>query len=163
MAGRGKYDDTFKDTSGEFVRLPDSHTLWGAGSISGLFADGYFLNDLYMYATQSVIKYHDNTFRVDVCPYEGGSDHSRFLAQGIPALLTWHFTDYTYHTSVDTLNMSSADEMENVGITSLATALIMANATDDNEELAVEMLTEVRNAAFERFEKEQQNLSLIHI
>ncbi|MFR2965368.1 MAG: M28 family peptidase [Anaerovoracaceae bacterium] len=157
MAGRGKYDDTFKDTSGEFVRLPDSHTLWGAGSISGLFADGYFLNDLYMYATQSVIKYHDNTFRVDVCPYEGGSDHSRFLAQGIPALLTWHFTDYTYHTSVDTLNMSSADEMENVGITSLATALIMANATDDNEELAVEMLTEVRNAAFERFEKEQQN------
>lgn len=42
---------------------------------------------------------------MDVCPYEGGSDHSRFLAQNVPALLTWHFTDYTYHSSVDTLNM----------------------------------------------------------
>lgn len=154
--GKG-YDDTFKDTSGEFVRLPDSHTLWGAGSISGLFTDGYFLNDLYMYATQSVISYHDDTFRVDVCPYEGGSDHTRFLQQGIPALLTWHFTDYTYHTSVDTLNMSSADEMENVGITSLATALMMANTTDDNEALAMEMLTEVRDAALARFDTEQQN------
>lgn len=105
--GKG-YDDTFKDTSGEFVRLPDSHTLWGAGSIKGMFQEGFYLNDLYMYATQNVIEHHDSTFRVDVCPYEGGSDHSRFLAQNIPALLTWHFSDYTYHSSVDTLNMSSA-------------------------------------------------------
>lgn len=151
------YDDTFKDTDGNFVRLPDSHTLWGAGSIDGMFQEGFYLNDLYMYATQTVIANHDNTFRVDVCPYEGGSDHSRFLAQNIPALLTWHFTDYTYHTSVDTLAMSSASEMENVGITSLGAALMMANTTDDNEALAEEMLTEVRNAAFVRFDKEQQN------
>lgn len=151
------YDDTFKDTDGNFVRLPDSHTLWGAGSINGMFQEGFYLNDLYMYATQTVIAHHDNTFRVDVCPYEGGSDHSRFLAQNIPALLTWHFTDYTYHTSVDTLAMSSASEMENVGITSLGAALMMANTTDDNEALAEEMLTEVRNAAFVRFDKEQQN------
>lgn len=151
------YDETFKNSDGEFVRLPDSHTLWGAGSISGLFQDGFYLNDLYMYAAQSVISYHDSTFRVEVCPYEGGSDHSRFLAQGIPALLTWHFSDYTYHTSVDTLNMSSAAEMENVGITSLGAALMMANATDENEEVAIELLTEVRNAALERFDTEQQN------
>lgn len=151
------YDETFKNSSGKFVRLPDSHTLWGAGSISGLFQDGFYLNDLYMYATQNVIEHHDSTFRVDVCPYEGGSDHSRFLAQGIPALLTWHFSDYTYHTSVDTLNMSSATEMENVGITSLSAALIMANATDDNEELAAELLYEVKAAALARFDTEQQN------
>ena len=73
-----------------------------------MFKEGFFLNDLYMYAAQGVINYHDSGFRVDVCPYEGGSDHSRFLAQNVPALLTWHFTDYTYHSSVDTLNMSSA-------------------------------------------------------
>lgn len=151
------YDETFKNSDGEFVRLPDSHTLWGAGSINGLFQEGFYLNDLYMYATQNVIEHHDKTFRVDVCPYEGGSDHSRFLAQGIPALLTWHFSDYTYHTSVDTLNMSSADEMENVGITSLGAALLMANATDDNPELAAELLNEVKTAALERFEIEQQN------
>ncbi len=154
--GKG-YDETFKDTSGEFVRLPDSHTLWGAGSIDGLFQEGFFLNDLYMYAAQNVITHHDSEFGVDVCPYEGGSDHSRFLEQGIPALLTWHFTDYTYHTSVDTLAMSSAQEMEDVGITSMAAGLLMANATDENEDIAVEMMTEVQNAAFERFAKEQQN------
>ena len=151
------YDETFKDSSGEFVRLPDSHTLWGAGSVAGIFSKGYFLNDLYMYASQSVIKYHDSNFQVDVCPYEGGSDHSVFLKNQIPALLTWHFTDYTYHTSVDTLNMSSEDEMENVGITSLATTLMIANTTDDNEEIAIELLEQVRKAALERFDTEQQN------
>ena len=129
------YDETFADPDGQFIRLPDSHTLWGARSYKGMFQEGFFLNDLYMYAAQGVINYHDSDFRVDVCPYEGGSDHSRFLAQNVPALLTWHFTDYTYHSSVDTLNMSSAREMENVSITTMATALMIANATDGNEAL----------------------------
>lgn len=151
------YDDTFADPYGDFVRLPDSHTLWGAGSFEGMFQEGFFLNDLYMYAAQGVINYHDDGFRVDVCPYEGGSDHSRFLAQNVPALLTWHMTDYTYHSSVDTLNMSSAREMENVGITTLATGLMMANATDDNEAVAREVMDEVFAAAMTRFDTELQN------
>lgn len=151
------YDETFADSDGQFVRLPDSHTLWGASSYSNLFQDGFFLNDLYMYAAQGVINYHDSGFRVDVCPYEGGSDHSRFLAQNVPALLTWHFTDYTYHSSVDTLNMSSAREMENVSITTMATALMIANATDGNEALALEILGTVMMAALDRFDMEQAN------
>lgn len=151
------YDETFADPDGQFIRLPDSHTLWGAGSYEGMFQEGFFLNDLYMYAAQGVISYHDSDFRVDVCPYEGGSDHSRFLAQNVPALLTWHFTDYTYHSSVDTLNMSSAREMENVSITTMATALMIANATDGNEALALEILGTVMMAALDRFDMEQAN------
>ena len=151
------YDETFADPDGQFIRLPDSHTLWGAGSYEGMFQEGFFLNDLYMYAAQGVINYHDSGFRVDVCPYEGGSDHSRFLAQNVPALLTWHFTDYTYHSSVDTLNMSSAREMENVSITTMATALMIANATDNNEALALEILGTVMMAALDRFDMEQAN------
>lgn len=151
------YDETFADPDGQFIRLPDSHTLWGAGSYEGMFQEGFFLNDLYMYAAQGVINYHDSGFRVDVCPYEGGSDHSRFLAQNVPALLTWHFTDYTYHSSVDTLNMSSAREMENVSITTMATALMIANATDGNEALALEILGTVMMAALDRFDMEQAN------
>ena len=151
------YDETFADPDGQFIRLPDSHTLWGAGSYEGMFQEGFFLNDLYMYAAQGVINYHDSDFRVDVCPYEGGSDHSRFLAQNVPALLTWHFTDYTYHSSVDTLNMSSAREMENVSITTMATALMIANATDGNEALALEILGTVMMAALDRFDMEQAN------
>ena len=150
-------DETFADPYGDFTRLPDSHTLWGAGSFDGMFQEGFYLNDLYMYATQNVIAHHDSEFQVDVCPYEGGSDHSRFLAQGIPAMLTWHFTDYTYHTSVDTLALSSAREMENVGITSLAAAILNADVTDANEAYALEMLQLVKDAALARQETEQQN------
>ncbi|MGN1144538.1 MAG: hypothetical protein ACI4SU_08205, partial [Anaerovoracaceae bacterium] len=150
-------EETYADPDGEFVRLPDSHTLWGAGSFDGMFQEGYFLNDLYMYAAQNVIEHHDSTFQVDVCPYEGGSDHSRFLAQNIPALLTWHFTDYTYHTSVDTLAMSSAAEMENVGITTLATALMMANTKDGAIAYAEELIETVYQAAVDRFAIEKEN------
>ena len=156
------YDETFADPDGQFIRLPDSHTLWGAGSYEGMFQEGFFLNDLYMYAAQGVINYHDSGFRVDVCPYEGGSDHSRFLAQNVPALLTWHFTDYTYHSPVDTLNMSSAREMENVSITTMATALMIANATDGNEALALEILGTVMMAALDRFDMEQANTPHLH-
>ena len=151
------YDETYKDGDGNFTRLPDSHTLWGAGSTNGIFNTGFYLNDLYMYATRTVIDNHDDTFQVDVCPYEGGSDHSVFLKAFIPAMLTWHFTDYTYHTSVDTLAMSSADEMENVGLTSISAGMAIANATDSNEAVAKEMLTETYDAALERCEKEELN------
>ncbi len=152
------YDENFADPDGNFTRLPDSHTLWGAGSFAGMFQEGFYLNDLYMYATQNVIKYHDDEFQVDVCPYEGGSDHSRFLAQGVPAMLTWHFTDYTYHTSVDTLALSSAREMENVGITSLAAAIMNADVIDAKEGNAFEMLEMVKQAALDRAVTEKKNV-----
>ena len=149
------YDETYTSTHpdnepGEFVRVPDSHTLWGAGGFSNLFQEGYYLNDLYIDSGNSVTKYIDDGFEVDVCPYEGGSDHSVFLQAQIPALLTWHFTDYTYHSSVDTLNMSSAREMGNVNITTAATAFMTANAVDAKEDVAQNILKIVRDAAIER-------------
>ncbi len=149
------YDETYTSTHpdnepGEFVRVPDSHTLWGAGGIGNLFKEGYYLNDLYINAGNSVTNYVDDGFRVDVCPYEGGSDHSVFLQAQIPALLTWHFTDYTYHSSVDTLNMASAREMGNVNITTAATAFLTANAVPEKEGFAENILNIVRNAAIER-------------
>ena len=149
------YDETYTSTHpdnepGEFVRVPDSHTLWGAGGFSNLFQEGYYLNDLYIDSGNSVTKYIDDGFEVDVCPYEGGSDHSVFLQAQIPALLTWHFTDYTYHSSVDTLNMSSAREMGNVNITTAATAFMTANAVDAKEGVAQNILKIVRDAAIDR-------------
>jgi uncharacterized repeat protein (TIGR02543 family) len=151
------YDATFKNSSGQFIRLPDSHTLWGAGSVNNLFKTGYYLNDLYMAVTQQVIERVDNTFRVEVCPYEGGSDHSTFLGQNIPALLTWHFTDFTYHSTADTLAMSSASEMENVDITTLGTAYMIANTSNNNDAFAKELLKIVYDAALVRIADERQN------
>ena len=162
------YDETYTSVHpdnepGKFVRLPDSHTLWGAGGIGNLFQEGYYLNDLYINAANSVTKYVDDGFRVDVCPYEGGSDHSVFLQNNIPAVLTWHFTDYTYHSSVDTLYMSSAREMGNVNITTAATAYLVASAIDENEDVSEEILKIVRNAAIDRISNVEKENTDHHV
>ncbi|MEG2455519.1 MAG: DUF4910 domain-containing protein, partial [Oscillospiraceae bacterium] len=142
------YDEkTRADGDGNFVRLPDSHTLWGAGDPESSDIGGNYLNDLYMAATQSLIKNVDKNFEVDVCPYEGGSDHTKFLQAGIPAVLTWHMTDYVYHTTVDTLFMASAKELQNVGIISMATGYFTANA---NEQSTTEVMNILLAAAEKR-------------
>ena len=145
------YDETRSDSEGNFVRLPDSHTLWGAGDPGACDLGGIFINDLYMAAAQSARTAVKETlgydFEVDVCPYEGGSDHTKFLQRGVPAVLTWHFTDYVYHTTVDTLYMASADEMESVGITSLAAGYFAANPTVYSASM-MEILTEAAEARF---------------
>lgn len=146
-------------TGGGFVRQSDSHTLWGRSSeedIRKVDIGGNFINDLYMAATQQVIAQVDPDFEVLVNPFEGGSDHEAFLEKGVPAVLTWHFTDYVYHTAKDTLFFSSARELENVGITSLATAYMAANA---NEAGTREMLELIYDAAEERFAAERENTS----
>ena len=145
------YDASRSDSEGNFVRLPDSHTLWGAGDPASCDLGGIFINDLYMASAQSAQAAVKTTlgydFEVDVCPYEGGSDHTKFLERGVPAVLTWHFTDYVYHTTVDTLYMASADEMESVGITSLAAGYFAANPTPYSTEM-MEILVEAAQARF---------------
>ena len=155
--GNPYYDKTYKDNiDGEFVRLPDSHTLWGAGYGVDGFNSGWYLNDLYMYVTSTVIDRHDDVFRVEVCPYEGGSDHTIFLESNIPAVLTWHFTDYNYHASSDTLYMASPREMESVGMTTLACALMMSDSCTDAD-AAIDILGAVREAGLKRMDTEALN------
>lgn len=151
------YDKTYKNRYGDFVRLPDSDTLWGAGYVADeMFQRGWYLNDLYMYVTSTMIDRHDKDFRVDVCPYEGGSDHSVFLKSSVPALLTWHFTDYTYHTSSDTLYMASPRELESVGITTLVSALMISDSQGDAA-AAADVLGAVKEAGLKRMESERVN------
>lgn len=146
LPGEGEYSDP-----DNFVRLPDSHTLWGAGDPESCDIGGNYINDLYMAAANlaaaKVAETDGYDFQVDVCPYEGGSDHSVMLEADVPAVLTWHFTDYTYHTTIDTLAMSSADEMRSVGITSLAAAYFSACA---GEEEVREMMETMYQAAYQR-------------
>ena len=156
------YDGTRSDSEGNFVRLPDSHTLWGAGDPASVDLGGIFINDLYMASAQSTRTAVKDTlsydFEVDVCPYEGGSDHTKFLQRGVPAVLTWHFTDYVYHTTVDTLYMASADEMESVGITSLAAGYFAANPT----QYADDMMQILVDAADDRFASEAEYNTAAH-
>jgi Zn-dependent M28 family amino/carboxypeptidase len=92
------------------------------------------LNDLYLQTGLLVKEKLNPNFMVDSNPYEGGSDHSPFVQNAlsrvgsfIPALLTWHFTDYVYHSSCDTLDKLSVSEFHNVGTVSAAVIYQMAN------------------------------------
>jgi len=154
----------------EFIRKPDTHTLWGAGELSFWPYPGTYLNDLYFKSSQFVQKESPN-FKVGSNPYEGGSDHDPFLWYAknfkeenndnfkpqwspIPALLSWHFTDYVYHTSMDTLDKVSASELKNVGITTANVALNIASGT---EESAIESVKAVSAASVTRFGAEMKN------
>ena len=73
-------------------------------------------------------------------PYEGGSDHSVFLAAGVPSLLAWHFPDWFYHASLDRPDKTSPAEMKHVGVSVAATALVLAGATAADAEDVVRLL-----------------------
>ena len=58
-------------------------------------------------------------------PFEGGSDHTPFIDARKPGLLLWHFTDQFYHTDGDRIDMVSADELRNVGMSALVSAVVL--------------------------------------
>ena len=60
-------------------------------------------------------------------PYEGGSDHDVFIERDIPAALFWHFTDFTYHTSLDRIDYVDPGEIRRTGTALMATALALAD------------------------------------
>ena len=92
------------------------------------------------------------TWVVKANPYEGGSDHTPFIAARIPGVLMWHFTDQHYHDDLDRINMVSANELQNVGNCALATSLILTAA--NHPEYARATLSELAGIAERRLEAE---------
>lgn len=143
-----------------YVRKPDKHTLWGAGGLEFEPYPGFYLNDLY-FQSASLVSRDFPGFEVGSNPWEGGSDHDPFLWHRvdsewypIPAVLTWHFTDYFYHSNLDTLGKVSRDELGNVGITTLNVGCLLGSAA---EEEALEIMEIVRRRAWLRFDWEMEN------
>jgi hypothetical protein len=107
---------------------PDFHTPWGAGQVS---AEDIFPNGLAVIARcamADVSLLEGGSWSTAEHPFEGGSDHDKFIDRGIPAVLFWHFTDFTYHTSLDRLQFVDPEEMRRTGVALLATALAVASA-----------------------------------
>jgi hypothetical protein len=69
-------------------------------------------------------------------------------------LLNWHFTDRYYHTNLDTIDKTSAAEMQHVAIAVATTALFLASADGGDLEPMRRLLTTARSA---RLVTEQQN------
>jgi hypothetical protein len=84
---------------------PDFHTPWGAGQVSPDEIKPNGLAVIARCAMADVSLLEGGTWKTAEHPFEGGSDHDKFLARGIPAVLFWHFTDFTYHTSLDRLEL----------------------------------------------------------
>ncbi len=117
------------DPSAIWTRPPDAHTEWGQGFMPKSWMKGSYLNDLLFAACETVARREPWDFATN--PFEGGSDHVPFLAEGIPAILAWHFTDRFYHTSGDNLDKVSPAEMRRVAMAVASAALYLANATPE--------------------------------
>jgi aminopeptidase YwaD len=105
---------------------PDQHTPWGAGRTS---EERLIPNGLALIArtAQHDIARHVGGWRFSENPWEGGSDHDIFLGKGVPGVLLWHFTDFTYHTGLDRLSRLDPEELRRTACTVLASAMAIAD------------------------------------
>jgi len=102
-----------------WLRAPDRHSGWGTGSWNKDKLFGNYLNDYYLAIVAARSK--STGWQTTENVWEGGSDHDPFLWRGIPAVLSWHFPDYAYHTSLDAIENISPREIKNAGV-SIGTA-----------------------------------------
>lgn len=105
---------------------PDRHTLWGAREVD---PDWLRPNGLSVVARCALVDVAEQVggWATHENPYEGGTDHERFLTNGIPAVLFWHFTDFTFHTSLDRLERVDGAELRRSAVAALVTALAIAD------------------------------------
>jgi aminopeptidase YwaD len=144
------------DPSAVWARPSDPHSEWGAGPVSAAALRGSLLNDLHL--AVCLRRARDTQWVVRTNPYEGGSDHSPFASAGVPSLLNWHFTDRYYHTNQDTLDKTSAAEMENVGVAVATSAWFLASADVRDAEASADL---IEGAATRRLALEREQGRLI--
>ncbi len=106
---------------------PDAHTPWGAGEVDpdSLRPNGFAI--IARCAMFDVASLSPKGWDTADHPWEGGSDHDTFIASGVPACLFWHFTDFTYHTSLDRMDFVDAEEIHRTAVAILATAISVAD------------------------------------
>jgi hypothetical protein len=107
---------------------PDIHTPWGAGEVT---EDQLQPNGLAVIGRCALVdvglREGERGWRSGDHPWEGGSDHDVLIERGVPAALFWHFTDFTYHTSLDRMAFVDPQEIRRTGVALLATALAVAD------------------------------------
>ncbi|MBI3579889.1 MAG: DUF4910 domain-containing protein [Ignavibacteriales bacterium] len=138
-----------------WFRPPEQHSGWGAGHWNKEKLFGSFLNDFYLSVVQE--RCQATGWKANNNVWEGGSDHDPFLWKNIPAILSWHFPDFGYHSSLDKIDNISPTEMKNAGVSIGTASFALALGTEGT---AREILHQVAKAATVRLEKEKQNTLL---
>ncbi len=144
------------DPSAVWERPSDPHTEWGQGEVSAETLRGTVLNDVYLDVCRRFAR--ATGWRMQSNPYEGGSDHSVFLAAGVPSILGWHFTDRYYHTNFDRADKTSAREMARVGRTVGDTVLLLASGTDADALRVARIVDEAAHGRLAREERQGRAL-----
>jgi aminopeptidase YwaD len=137
------------DPSAIWTRGDDKHSEWGGSPITKAQLTPHYFNDFVL--ARCLEQAATTRWTVKTNPYEGGSDHTPFLRAKKPGLLFWHFTDQFYHTDGDRIEMVSPDELRNVGMSALVSALVLTSA-DGRRTRAI--VGEVERAALARLETE---------
>lgn len=137
------------DPSAIWTRGEDKHSEWGGSPLKKEDMTPHYFNDFVL--GRALEQAATNGWVVKTNPFEGGSDHTPFLRAKKPGLLFWHFTDQFYHTDRDRIEMVSAAELKNVGVTALVSAIALASA---DQRMAVALVQEVTRAAVARIETE---------
>ena len=125
-----------------WMRPPDRHSGWGTGSwdkskLFGSFLNDYFLGIIHAQAATTGWKTAENV-------WEGGSDHDPFLWKGVPAVLSWHFPDFAYHTSMDSVGNISPREVFNAGTSLASAAYLLALGSEDVARMALRSIDTAR-------------------
>lgn len=118
--------ERYPDPGAVTTILPDKHTLWGSRDIEPEWLVPNGLSIVARCALVDVAE-HVGGWETFENPYEGGTDHERFIESGVPAVLFWHFTDFTFHTSLDRVEMIDSLELRRMATAALTTAMAMAD------------------------------------
>jgi hypothetical protein len=137
------------DPSAIWTRGNEKHSEWGGSPLKESDMFPHYFNDLLL--NRCLFEAAKTGWVVRTNPFEGGSDHTPFLAAKIPGLLMWHFTDVFYHTDGDRLDMVSPVEMKHVAKSALATAYLLATADDKT---AVALINDITRNALQRLQTE---------
>ncbi|WP_205508782.1 M28 family peptidase [Longitalea arenae] len=137
------------DPSAIWTRGNEKHSEWGGSPMKESEMFPHYFNDLLL--NRCLFEAAGTGWVVKTNPFEGGSDHTPFLAAKIPGLLMWHFTDVFYHTDADRLDMVSPVEMKHVAKSALATAYLLTTA---NDKTAAALIKDLTRNALERLQTE---------
>ena len=106
--------------------LPDEPSSWGGASLE---RGSWTPTGLSLIARSGLIDTGlvEGSWRSADHPFEGGSDHDVFLERGVPAVLFWHFVDFTFSTSLDRRDMVDVAETRRTAAAIFASALAVAS------------------------------------
>ena len=122
------------DMPGEDLELTDSYLRMKMTPDSSPSYLNDLIANLLLFVDQTEVRTqtgNNSPFNYRLVPFIGASDHTVFLAAGIPAMQFNHWPDNFYHSSADQVEVSDPTEMKRVGFIAAAAFYYIANAGDD--------------------------------